>query len=129
MPNINSRRRQWSEFSLIKDRNSLRISVFHQIMTKLKAKTSSCKHVFFPCRVEKNEGENGENTIYRSTGGVIISGKQYITIKLPYGLSANEIWRATIDQNGKQRNSLSVGAKNIKTRFKSNMDLCLGHLS
>ena len=43
-------------------------------------------------------------------------GKQYITIKLPYGLSANEIWRATIDQNGKQRNSLSVGAKKYKDK-------------
>ncbi|EOB4158923.1 RusA family crossover junction endodeoxyribonuclease, partial [Acinetobacter baumannii] len=60
---------------------------------------------------------DGENSVYRgSTGGVIIFGKQYITIKLPYGLSANEIWRATIDQNGKQRNSLSVGAKKYKDK-------------
>ena len=56
-------------------------------------------------------------------------GKQYITIKLPYGLSANEIWRATIDQNGKQRNSLSVGAKKYKDKVQNNMDLCLEHLS
>lgn len=74
-------------------------------------------------------GKTGKIVYRGSTGGVIISGKQYITIKLPYGLSANEIWRATIDQNGKQRNSLSVSAKSIKTRFKNNMDLCLEHLS
>ncbi|MEX7543292.1 RusA family crossover junction endodeoxyribonuclease [Acinetobacter baumannii] len=66
---------------------------------------------------EKSIPQAINHTIYRgSTGGVIISGKQYITIKLPYGLSANEIWRATIDQNGKQRNSLSVGAKKYKDK-------------
>ncbi|MFU0452679.1 crossover junction endodeoxyribonuclease RusA, partial [Acinetobacter baumannii] len=105
-----SNRRQWSEFFS----NNKRQELFKDFSISLgnektkKQKSSSSKHVFFPCRVEKEyEGENGENTIYRgSTGGVIISGKQYITIKLPYGLSANEIWRATIDQNGKQRNSL-----------------------
>ncbi|MDH2493664.1 RusA family crossover junction endodeoxyribonuclease [Acinetobacter baumannii] len=107
-----SNRRQWSEFFSNNKRQELfkdfSVSLVHD--KPKKQKTSSNKHVFFPCHVEKEN--EGENTIYRgSTGGVIISGKQYITIKLPYGLSTNEIWRATIDQNGKQRNSLSVGAK------------------
>ncbi|EOX2336714.1 crossover junction endodeoxyribonuclease RusA, partial [Acinetobacter baumannii] len=112
-----SNRRQWSEFFS----NNKRQELFKDFSVSLgnektkKQKSSPSKHVFFPCRVEKEN--DGENSIYRgSTGGVIISGKQYITIKLPYGLSANEIWRATIDQNGKQRNSLSVGAKKYKDK-------------
>ncbi|MFN1768859.1 RusA family crossover junction endodeoxyribonuclease, partial [Acinetobacter baumannii] len=112
-----SNRRQWSEFFS----NNKRQELFKDFSVSLgnektkKQKSSPSKHVFFPCRVEKEN--DGENSIYRgSTGGVIISGKQYITIKLPYGLSANEIWRATIDQNGKQRNSLSVGAKKNKDK-------------
>lgn len=115
-----SNRRQWSEFFSNNKRQELfkDFSVSSGNDKVKKQKTSSSKHVFFPCHVEKeNDGGNGENSIYRgSTGGVIISGKQYITIKLPYGLSANEIWRATIDQNGKQRNSLSVGAKKYKDK-------------
>lgn len=113
----NNNRRQWSEFFS----NNKRQELFKDFSVPLvnykvkKQKTCSSKHVFFPCHVEKEN--DGENSIYRgSTGGVIISGKQYITIKLPYGLSANEIWRATIDQNGKQRNSLSVGAKKYKDK-------------
>ncbi|HCG3398455.1 RusA family crossover junction endodeoxyribonuclease [Acinetobacter baumannii] len=112
-----SNRRQWSGFFT----NNKRQELFKDFSVSVvndkpkKQKTSSSKHVFFPCRVEKEI--DGENSIYSgSTGGVIISGKQYITIKLPYGLSANEIWRATIDQNGKQRNSLSVGAKKYKDK-------------
>jgi Holliday junction resolvase RusA-like endonuclease len=112
-----SNRRQWSEFFSNNKRQELfkdfSVSVLND--KPKKQKISSNKHGFFPCHVEKEN--DGENSIYRgSTGGVIISGKQYITIKLPYGLSANEIWRATIDQNGKQRNSLSVGAKKYKDK-------------
>lgn len=112
-----SKRRQWSEFFSANKRQELfkDFNVLSADDKVKKHKTSSSKHVFFPCHVEKEN--DGENSIYRgSTGGVIISGKQYITIKLPYGLSANEIWRATIDQNGKQRNSLSVGAKKYKDK-------------
>ncbi|EQB3538688.1 hypothetical protein P647_3513, partial [Acinetobacter baumannii UH12208] len=112
-----SNRRQWSEFFS----NNKRQEFFKDFSVSSgndkvkKHKASSNKHVFFPCHVEKEN--DGENSVYRgSTGGVIIFGKQYITIKLPYGLSANEIWRATIDQNGKQRNSLSVGAKKYKDK-------------
>nr|WP_312821772.1 RusA family crossover junction endodeoxyribonuclease [Acinetobacter oleivorans] len=110
-------RRQWSEFFTSNKRQELFKDFSVSLLNNRhkKQKNSSSKHVFFPCQLEKEN--DGENSIYRgSTGGVIISGKQYITIKLPYGLSANEIWRATIDQNGKQRNSLSVGAKKYKDK-------------
>ncbi|SST06202.1 Uncharacterised protein [Acinetobacter baumannii] len=112
-----SNRRQWSEFFSNNKRQEFfkDFSVSSGNNKVKKHKASSNKHVFFPCHVEKEN--DGENSVYRgSTGGVIIFGKQYITIKLPYGLSANEIWRATIDQNGKQRNSLSVGAKKYKDK-------------
>lgn len=115
--NKRNNRRQWSEFFSNNKKQEL-FTDFSVSLGTNKAKTqknSSSKQVFFPCHVEKEN--DGKNSIYRgSTGGVIISGKQYITIKLPYGLSANEIWRATIDQNGKQRNSLSVGAKKYKDK-------------
>ncbi|EIR6159432.1 crossover junction endodeoxyribonuclease RusA, partial [Acinetobacter baumannii] len=63
MPNINSRRRQWSEFFSNKRQELFKdFSVSSDNDKVKKQKTSSCKHVFFPCRVEKeNEGENGEN--------------------------------------------------------------------
>lgn len=112
-----SNRRQWSEFFSNNKRQELfkDFNVSASPDKRKKQKTSSSKHVFFPCHLEKEI--DGEKSIYRgSTGGVIISGKQFITIKMPYGLSANEIWRATIDQNGKQRNSLSVGAKKYKDK-------------
>ena len=115
--NKKNNRRQWSEFFSNNKRQELFKNFSVPLVNEkaIKQKTSSSKHVFFPCHVEKEN--DGENSIYRgSTGGVIISGEQYITIKLPYGLSANEIWRATIDQNGKQRNSLSVGAKKYKNK-------------
>ncbi|HCU74638.1 MAG TPA: crossover junction endodeoxyribonuclease RusA [Acinetobacter baumannii] len=115
--NKRNNRRQWSEFFTSNKRQELFKDFSVSLLNNRhkKQKTSSSKHVFFPCQLEKEN--DGENSIYRgSTGGVIISGKQYITIKLPYGLSANEIWRATIDQNGKQRNSLSVGAKKYKDK-------------
>ncbi|AIY36965.1 hypothetical protein BA71_02145 [Acinetobacter baumannii LAC-4] len=115
--NKRNNRRNWTEIFSENKRQEL-FKNFNDSFSPVKSKkqkSPSSKHVFFPCHVDKEN--DGENSIYSgSTGGVIISGKQYITIKLPYGLSANEIWRATIDQNGKQRNSLSVGAKKYKDK-------------
>ena len=69
----------------------------------------------YPCSL-KTEVIDKDSVHRGSTGGIIITGDNFITVKLPYGISANDIWRATIDENGKQRNSLSVGAKKFKKK-------------
>ena len=74
------------------------------------------KKVVAPCSVTTSE-LNNDVCHQGSTGGFIITGENFITVKLPYGISANDIWRATIDTNtGKQRNSLSLSAKKFKRR-------------
>ena len=71
--------------------------------------------IVYPCSL-KTEVIDKDSVHRGSTGGIIITGDNFITVKLPYGISANDIWRATIDENGKQRNSLSVGAKKFKKK-------------
>ena len=71
--------------------------------------------IVYPCSL-KTEVIDQDSVHRGSTGGIIITGDNFITVKLPYGISANDIWRATIDENGKQRNSLSVGAKKFKKK-------------
>ena len=71
--------------------------------------------IVYPCSL-KTEVVDQDSVHRGSTGGIIITGDNFITVKLPYGISANDIWRATIDENGKQRNSLSVGAKKFKKK-------------
>lgn len=74
------------------------------------------KKVILPCVVTTQEVK-GDLMHQGSTGGFVITGDGFITVKLPYGISANDIWRATIDEStGKQRNSLSLGAKKFKRR-------------
>lgn len=81
-----------------------------------RARRALDKKVILPCAVT-SETVNGDQLHQGSTGGLVITGKGFITVKLPYGISANDIWRATIDEStGKQRNSLSVGAKKFKRR-------------
>ncbi|MDH0718222.1 RusA family crossover junction endodeoxyribonuclease [Acinetobacter sp. VNK23] len=74
------------------------------------------KKVILPCSVTTQE-VNGDQLHQGSTGGLVITGEGFIAVKLPYGISANDIWRATIDEEtGKQRNSLSLSAKKFKRR-------------
>lgn len=69
------------------------------------------KPVLF-CHVVTEELD-GETVYKANTGAHMIVGDGHVTIKLPYGISTNDIWRATIE-NGKQRNSLSMNAKTFK---------------
>ncbi|WP_151742748.1 MULTISPECIES: RusA family crossover junction endodeoxyribonuclease [unclassified Acinetobacter] len=74
------------------------------------------KKVILPCAVTTQE-INGDVLHQGNTGGLVIIGEGFIAVKLPYGISANDIWRATIDAStGKQRNSLSLAAKKFKRR-------------
>ncbi|NNP70427.1 RusA family crossover junction endodeoxyribonuclease [Acinetobacter sp. Ac_5812] len=74
------------------------------------------KKIILPCSVTTQE-INGDLLHQGGTGGLVITGNGFITVNLPYGMSANDIWRATIDEStGKQRNSLSLGAKKFKRR-------------
>lgn len=58
---------------------------------------------------------DGENCYISTQGGHIVVGQDHVLIKLPYGISANDIWRASLDsRTGQQRNSLSLNAKNYK---------------
>lgn len=59
--------------------------------------------------------KNGDDIVHKAnTGAQMIIGEGFVTVKLPYGLSANDIWRATLTEEGKQRNSLSLSAKHYK---------------
>ncbi|MBL8322234.1 MAG: RusA family crossover junction endodeoxyribonuclease [Acinetobacter sp.] len=71
--------------------------------------------IVYPCSL-KTEVIDKDSVHRGSTGGIVITGDNFITVRLPYGVSANDIWRATIDENGKQRNSLSVSAKKFKKK-------------
>lgn len=59
--------------------------------------------------------KQGDDLVHQAnTGAYMIIGDGFVTVRLPYGISANDIWRATLTEEGKQRNSLSLGAKHYK---------------
>ena len=60
------------------------------------------------------EKVGSESQYITNNGAYIIVGEGYIVAKMPYGLSANAIWRATINNDGVQRNSLSKPARDYK---------------
>lgn len=51
-----------------------------------------------------------------SNGGMVIQGEEYIAVKLPYGISTNDIWRLQTDSKGKHSVGLSDEAKYFKQR-------------
>ncbi|WP_288401708.1 RusA family crossover junction endodeoxyribonuclease [uncultured Acinetobacter sp.] len=51
-----------------------------------------------------------------SNGGMVIQGEEYIAVKLPYGISTNDIWRLQTDSKGKPSVGLSDEAKYFKQR-------------
>lgn len=59
--------------------------------------------------------KRGDDIVHKANNGAqMIIGDGFVTVKLPYGISANDIWRATLTEEGKQRNSLSLSAKHYK---------------
>lgn len=61
---------------------------------------------------------NGDMHYISSAGAHIIVNESFVAVKMPYSMSANSIWRASIDTNtGVQRNSLSASARNYKTNI------------
>ncbi|SDC28696.1 RusA family crossover junction endodeoxyribonuclease [Acinetobacter boissieri] len=80
-----------------------------------KSKKAEGVKVIPKLRLNYTTEQLGPDTHYISEYGHIIVGKKHIAVKMPYGLSANEIWRATIDKKTEmQRNSLSLPARNYK---------------
>lgn len=82
-------------------------------LRKAREKRATGVRSHFPCAVVSEE-INGDVHHQGATGGLVICRDNFIMVKLPYGISANDIRRATIDENGIQRNSLSVSAKKFK---------------
>lgn len=66
-----------------------------------------------------NEEIDGDIHYFSNMGAHLIVGDCFVTLKMPYGLSINDIWRATIDEKGVQRNSLSLSARNYKKNISS----------
>lgn len=51
-----------------------------------------------------------------ANGAMVIEGENYIAVKLPYGLSTNDIWRLQTDSKGKPCVGLTPDAKYFKQR-------------
>lgn len=71
---------------------------------------------------------DGDTHYVSNNDAHLILGDSFIILKLPYGLSVNEIWRATIDERGVQRNSLSLSARNYKRNVHNIYKPLLDHI-
>lgn len=73
------------------------------------------KKVILPCSVTTQE-VNGDQLHQGSTGGLVITGEGFIAVKLPYGISTNEIWHLQTDHKGRPSVGLTDSAKFFKQR-------------
>lgn len=119
------RSRVWDSFLISK----IKADPFQTQKTKREARQKRALNIKrilpFYCNSQEIDGEMHHVT---NMNAHMIVGQNYVALKMPYGLSLNDIWRATIDERGVQRNSLSVAAKSYKLNIVNMYEPLVHHI-
>lgn len=105
----------WKNLAIDQSTDTIEFDADKKTHRKSRERHAIDKKIQVNCPVtSQNLGEDRLHTA--SNGAMVIEGENFIAVKLPYGLSTNDIWRLQTDGKGRTCVGLSQDAKYFKQR-------------